>query len=172
MSTLRLVSAHERRLVVLAAGASTRLGTCKAWSTWRAHAARALVEAGAAIDGAPPLVVTGADHARIAAALHDMDLPPASRRLENPRWAEGRAGGVALAAQARRASTCASHRSTCRSCRPKCSSRWRRPGVGRRARARLARALRDARRVRQFGHPSSSGAIWSRGWPSPGKIFR
>ena len=84
-------------LVVLAAGASTRLGTCKALVDLggRTPLAR-LLEAGAAFDGAPALVVTGADHARIAASL-----PPGVAALENPRWAEGRAGGVALAAQAR-----------------------------------------------------------------------
>jgi len=84
-------------LVVLAAGASTRLGTCKALVDLggRTPLAR-LLEAGAVFDGAPALVVTGADHARIAAAL-----PPGAVLLENPRWSEGRAGGVTLAARAR-----------------------------------------------------------------------
>ncbi len=84
-------------LVLLAAGASTRLGTCKALVDLggRSPLAR-LLEAGAVLDGAPPLVVTGADHALIAAAL-----PPGAAALENRRWSEGRAGGVALASQAR-----------------------------------------------------------------------
>jgi CTP:molybdopterin cytidylyltransferase MocA len=84
-------------LVILAAGASTRLGTCKALVELGGKTALArLLAAGAASSGAPPLVVTGADHAAIAAAL-----PGGVAALENPRWAEGRAGGVALAARAR-----------------------------------------------------------------------
>jgi molybdenum cofactor cytidylyltransferase len=88
-------------LVILAAGASTRLGTCKALVRLRdaepSTPLALLLAAGAEGSGSPPLVVTGADHTAIAAAV-----PPGVEVLENERWAAGRTGGVALAA-ARRA---------------------------------------------------------------------
>jgi len=106
-------------LVVLAGGASARLGRCKALvelgegpeSTPLAR----LVAAGAGLgvgseragdagaDGAETLVVTGAAHDEIAAAC--AELAPALRRrvtvVRNPRWAEGRAGSVLAARDAR-----------------------------------------------------------------------
>ena len=80
-------------LVLLAAGGSRRLGVCKALVDLggRTPLAR-LLAAGAACTGAPPLVVTGAHHDEIAAAA-----PPGVELVHNPRWAEGRTGGVALA---------------------------------------------------------------------------
>jgi len=60
--------------VILAAGASSRLGQCKALLPLPSPAGKEstpielLAEAGAAMDGAVPLVVTGADHAAIAAS--------------------------------------------------------------------------------------------------------
>ncbi|MCY2961834.1 MAG: NTP transferase domain-containing protein [Planctomycetota bacterium] len=84
-------------LVVLAAGASTRLGTCKALVDLGGRTPLdRLVEAGRAIASTPALVVTGADHVRIAGAA-----PQGVDVLENRSWAEGRLGGLALAARAR-----------------------------------------------------------------------
>ena len=51
------------------------------------------------LDGAPALVVSGADHAAIARAL-----PSGAALVRNARWAEGRTGSVALAAAVRRGS--------------------------------------------------------------------
>jgi CTP:molybdopterin cytidylyltransferase MocA len=84
-------------LVVLAAGASERLGTCKALVDLGGRTPlERLLASGACADGAPPLVVTGAHHVRIARAL-----PGGAEALENPGWRAGRTGGVALAAAAR-----------------------------------------------------------------------
>jgi CTP:molybdopterin cytidylyltransferase MocA len=84
-------------LVLLAAGASTRLGTCKALVDLGGRTPlERLLAAGACFDGAPPLVVTGAHHGEIARAL-----PPGVEALRNPRWEDGRTGGVALAVRAR-----------------------------------------------------------------------
>lgn len=88
-------------LVILAAGASARLGTTKALVRLRerdpATPLALLLEASAGVfAGAPPLVVTGADHAAIAAAL-----PAGVEVAENPRWRAGRTGSVQLAARAR-----------------------------------------------------------------------
>lgn len=55
-----------------------------------------LLEAGAAVDGAAPLVITGAQHADIAAAA-----PPGAEVAENVRWEAGRSGGVDLARRLR-----------------------------------------------------------------------
>ncbi|MBK7877246.1 MAG: NTP transferase domain-containing protein [Planctomycetes bacterium] len=90
-------------LVLLAAGASERLGACKALVelgrdregrvvTPLAH----LLAAGTDWDGAPPLVITGKHHAEIAAAL-----PPIAQGAENAAWPRGRTGGIALAARLR-----------------------------------------------------------------------
>lgn len=84
-------------LVILAAGESRRLGTCKALVDLGGRTPlERLLEAGRCMDGAPPLVVTGAHHDAIASAL-----PAGVEVLQNPRWREGRTGGVALAADAR-----------------------------------------------------------------------
>jgi CTP:molybdopterin cytidylyltransferase MocA len=80
-------------LVVLAAGASRRLGRCKALVDLAGRSPlQRLLEAGTCLDAHPPLVVTGADHEAIARAA-----PGTSQVLHNPRWAEGRSGGVLLA---------------------------------------------------------------------------
>jgi len=80
-------------LVVLAAGASTRLGEPKALSRLRdgpcGTALELLLGAGAALGDPRPLVVTGSEHAAIAA------LAPAHAELRrNERWSEGRTGSV------------------------------------------------------------------------------
>jgi CTP:molybdopterin cytidylyltransferase MocA len=92
--------------VILAAGESSRLGQCKALApvsvgmpgtqgTSRTPL-ELLAEAGAALGGAPPLVVTGADHDAIAAAAGaGVEV---ARNLD---WSAGRSGGVLLAARLR-----------------------------------------------------------------------
>lgn len=85
-------------LVILAAGASTRLGTCKALVSLRAREPATPLAMLLAAGGDPcPLVVTGADHDAIAAApgLEGVEL------LHNPDWAAGRTGGIQRAARAR-----------------------------------------------------------------------
>lgn len=89
-------------LVILAAGASRRLGTCKALCelapgvTPLSH----LLAAGRAFDNVAPVVVTGADHVSIAATLADGPGSSAARIIENADWAAGRSGSVRAAARA------------------------------------------------------------------------
>jgi len=83
-------------LVVLAAGASERLGQPKALARLRdgpgGSALELLLAAGAALGDSRPLVVAGRDAARIHAGL-----PAGVERATNERWAEGRTGTVQLA---------------------------------------------------------------------------
>ncbi len=82
-------------LVVLAAGASRRLGLPKALAPLPGGTPLArLVAAGRDLTpGAPPpLVVTGAHHAELLAAA-----PEGVEIVRNPRWELGRTGGVRLA---------------------------------------------------------------------------
>ena len=83
-------------LVILAAGASRRLGACKALVRLRdtapATPLRLLLAAGRSLDAAPPLIVTGADHEAISAAA-----PAGCELAYNEDWAAGRSGGVLLA---------------------------------------------------------------------------
>ena len=84
-------------LVILAAGASTRLGTCKALvQLGRLSVLEHLLRAGACIDGAPPLVISGADHERIQSAL-----PARAELAFNTHWNMGRAGSVRCARELR-----------------------------------------------------------------------
>jgi CTP:molybdopterin cytidylyltransferase MocA len=84
-------------LVLLAAGASKRLGTCKALvDLGGASPLARLLEAGACLDEVPALVVAGADHEAIAAAL-----PASAELLHHRAWAAGRSGGIAHAARVR-----------------------------------------------------------------------
>jgi len=80
-------------LVILAAGASERLGSCKALVDLggRTPLAR-LLSAGAGLDAAPALVIAGRDHAALAAAA-----PAGVEVVHHAGWAEGRTGGVQLA---------------------------------------------------------------------------
>lgn len=85
-------------LAILAAGASTRLGTCKALAAITPHNALELLSnAGSVCNGAPVLVVSGADHAAIQRAL-----PPGLALAWNTRWSSGRTSTVAVAASLRR----------------------------------------------------------------------
>ena len=84
-------------LVILAAGESSRMGRCKALLPLTPKTPlELLTSAGAALGGGPPLVITGADHERIAAAA-----PSDVEVLCNPEWRRGRTGGVLLAARHR-----------------------------------------------------------------------
>jgi len=84
-------------LAILAAGASSRLGRCKALVELAGTTPLAqLLAAGACFDGAPPLVVAGRDHDAIARAA-----PAGAEVRFHARWAEGRTGTVAFAAAAR-----------------------------------------------------------------------
>lgn len=84
-------------LVILAAGASERLGQPKALVEIGGKLALEwLVEAGAWLDDAPALVIVGAHTAAIRARA-----PKSCEILDNPAWKRGRTGGAALAARAR-----------------------------------------------------------------------
>lgn len=84
-------------LVILAAGASRRLGRCKALVRWRNQTTlERLLEAGAILDECAPLIVTGADHELIAASS-----PPRAELARNARWELGRLESVRVAREAR-----------------------------------------------------------------------
>ncbi len=84
-------------LVILAAGASRRLGQCKALVSWGGRSTlERLLAAGAALDEHPPLVVTGADHELIAA-----HAPPQLELAHNRRWELGRLESVRVAREFR-----------------------------------------------------------------------
>jgi len=91
-------------LVILAAGASTRLGQHKALVELRGEPAIAhLLRAGGALRDPAPLVITGADEGAIGRALEalgDGD-PPTPELVHNPHWFEGRGSGLKLAASLR-----------------------------------------------------------------------
>lgn len=94
------MSATGPALVVLAAGASTRLGQTKALA--RLHegaggtALELLLAAGAALGDALPLVVSGHEHAAIAG------IAPAGVELrQNENWSAGRTGSVGCAVRHR-----------------------------------------------------------------------
>jgi CTP:molybdopterin cytidylyltransferase MocA len=87
-------------LVVLAAGASTRLGESKALVELRpgrgGTALEVLLEAGAALGDPHPLVISGRDHASLEQRLGEhVEL------RFNERWAEGRLGSLWRALEAR-----------------------------------------------------------------------
>jgi len=83
--------------VLLAAGASARLGSCKALvDLGGATPLARLAAAVAGLGGDPPLVVAGHHLEELRAAL-----PPGCELLANPDWAAGRTGGLQRAAAAR-----------------------------------------------------------------------
>lgn len=84
-------------LVILAAGASTRLGECKALARIGSRSVlERLRDEGACFDAHLPLVVTGADHAAIVAAnIEGIEI------ARNERWSLGRTSGAQLAARMR-----------------------------------------------------------------------
>ena len=89
---------HAPALVVLAAGQSRRLGSCKALVELRpgdptSTPLARLLEHGAGLGASiPPLVITGAEHGAILAAAGN-----AASVVRNTRWKEGRTGSVQLA---------------------------------------------------------------------------
>jgi molybdenum cofactor cytidylyltransferase len=80
-------------LVILAAGASERLGECKALARiGDTCPLSALLEAGAELNSVSPLVIAGADFESIAAAaVQDCEV------VLNPNWRTGRTSGIRLA---------------------------------------------------------------------------
>jgi CTP:molybdopterin cytidylyltransferase MocA len=93
MSTAR-TQAGQPALVILAAGESRRLGECKALvAITPLNPLELLAAAGASFDEVPPLVVTGADHAKIVARL-----PPGIEFVFNASWKNSRSAGVGAAA--------------------------------------------------------------------------
>ena len=90
-------------LVLLAAGASSRLGTCKALVQLTTSAGTVttpldqLLSAGAALGTDSPIVVTGKDHAAIESAVAKRGDARAIEVVHNVQWERGRAGGIALA---------------------------------------------------------------------------
>ena len=90
-------------LIVLAAGESRRLGTCKALAALGeepgATPLALLLAAGAPVAGGPPLVVTGADDEAIRRAV--LEGGEEAEIAWNAAWREGRAGSLALAAALR-----------------------------------------------------------------------
>jgi molybdenum cofactor cytidylyltransferase len=91
------IEGRKPALVILAAGESRRLGQCKALvALTPLNPLQLLVQAGANLDEDAPLVVTGADHAAILAAL-----PPGCEVVFNAQWARSRSAGVRAAARLR-----------------------------------------------------------------------
>ena len=103
MSASRADGAGDLALVILAAGASRRLGTCKALVSLGGRTAlERLLAAGTALgSGPPPLVVTGAHRAELHASLVAMGTAPAVELVHNPAWDRGRTGSVLLASRLR-----------------------------------------------------------------------
>ncbi len=144
-------------LVILAAGQSARLGEPKALVRLRAREPATplacLLEAGAAFNQDPPLVVAGAHAASIRAAL-----PPTVELAEHAGWARGRSGGIQLAIARR------PDRDLClapidaplvtRAVFDALRKSWIERGAP--ARGWLAPAVREAEDLR-FGHPVIAG---------------
>jgi molybdenum cofactor cytidylyltransferase len=90
-------SSRGTALVILAAGASKRLGQCKALvDLGGLTPLERLVLEGRSISRSAPLIVSGFHHQAI-----EQGLPAGCELLHNPSWEEGRTGGLALAVQAR-----------------------------------------------------------------------
>lgn len=83
-------------LVLLAAGASRRLGTCKALCDLDGRTPlERLLAAGSVLDDGPALVITGAHQREISGAGAHAEL------AHNEHWEQGRTGGVLLARERR-----------------------------------------------------------------------
>ena len=90
----------DPRVVILAAGASRRLGEPKALVDLpRGTPVVRLVRAATEATGERPLVVTGAHHAEIDAALASALGSEAPECTFNPDWDAGRTGGLQRAAR-------------------------------------------------------------------------
>jgi len=80
-------------LVVLAAGASKRLGRCKALVEFRGESVLAHhLRAGSSLDGVPPLLITGAHDEELRGAA-----PSGCHVAFNANWDTGRSSGILLA---------------------------------------------------------------------------
>ncbi len=89
-------------LVILAAGASTRLGQHKALAELRGEPAIVhLLRAGRALGDPAPLVITGADEGAIGRTLAALDEADPPELVHNPDWSNGRGSGLMLAATLR-----------------------------------------------------------------------
>ncbi|MDP6740401.1 MAG: NTP transferase domain-containing protein [Planctomycetota bacterium] len=89
-------------LVILAAGASTRLGQHKALAELRGEPAIVhLLRAGRALGDPAPLVITGADEGAIGRTLAALDETHPPELVHNPDWSDGRGSGLMLAATLR-----------------------------------------------------------------------
>ena len=90
--------------VILAAGASTRLGEHKALAELRGEPAIAhLLRAGLALEDPAPLVITGADEGAIERTLRALSVGDrlSPELVHNPNWSDGRGSGLMLAASLR-----------------------------------------------------------------------
>ncbi len=88
-------------LVLLAAGESRRLGTCKALAPLRPHPPLLhLFLAGRHVSDVPPIAVTGPHHAAIAEFLARTPAPGELRLVRNEHASAGRTGSVACAVRA------------------------------------------------------------------------
>ncbi len=84
-------------VVILAAGASERLGECKALALFAGRSGlERLAEAGAGFGDVAPLVIAGAHFEALLEAL-----PAHCEIALNPHWADGRTSGIALARKLR-----------------------------------------------------------------------
>jgi molybdenum cofactor cytidylyltransferase len=85
-------------LIVLAGGASSRLGQCKALVRFNGETAiRRLLRAGAQLGGEPVLVITGKHGPELAAALQ-IEVDRGRVQLHhNPHWSAGRTANLQLA---------------------------------------------------------------------------
>lgn len=141
-------------LVILAAGESRRLGTCKALVRLAEHDPSTplalLLDLRRELAGPRALVVTGVHHAEIAReAGGDVDL------VVNEDWRRGRSGSVACAARARPGSDLLIapvdvplvHPSTIRAL----AAAWENAGAP--ARGWLGPRTRDSAGILRYGHP-------------------
>lgn len=145
--------------LVTAAGASTRMGTCKALLEFDGLRAFERIERAlrAAEPAARVVLITGADDTRIRAAL--LGSQARVECLHNPDWARGRSGGLALAARAFPGRPALIWPIDCPRVLPATvqalCARW--SDLGEPARGWLAPAVRAAGRLRH-GHPVWVGA--------------
>lgn len=172
------MSARGPALVVLAAGAGTRLGQPKALARLAegpgGTALELLLAAGTALGDPRPLVVTGADHSALAAAgLASCEL------VENERWSLGRTGGVRLASERRHGRDLCLAPVDVPLVPPEVfaalADAWRRHGAP--ARGWLAPCLEPevAGGPRRFGHPVVIGRellVELKGFPPDGSLSR
>ena len=141
--------------MVLAAGASVRLGTCKALvRLGPGTPLELLLRSGAAMDGATAVVIAGADHGAIETAA-----PAGVEVAFNPSWARGRTTAVKLAKRLRpQADLCLAPVDVPlvpREVFEALAQAWEAAGAP--ARGWLAPFVADDEGRRRFGHPVIAG---------------